>query len=172
MKEKDKKEKVNLEEIQKQLKECKQKCDEYLNNWKRERADFLNYKKGEIEKIGLLRKYAKEDIILKILPVLDNIYLAEEQLPKNLKNASAGSSQAIEWTKGFLQTRNLVSNFLKKEGIEEIKTIGEKFDPSLMEAIGEIEVKGKEPGLIIEEVQKGYKMHQKIIRPAKVKITK
>ena len=67
------------------LDELEKKCEEYLNNWKRERADFLNYKKEEMERVGFLGKYLKEDIILKILPILDNIELAEKQLPKKLK---------------------------------------------------------------------------------------
>lgn len=160
-------------ELPAQLEECEAKCDEYLNNWKRERADFINYKNEEMERIGFLGKYVKEDIILKILPILDNIYLAEKQLPENLKNGSTGSPQAIEWTKGFLQIQSQILDFLKKEGIEEIKSIGEKFDPALMEAT---EVSGgqssAESGMVVEEIQKGYTMDGKVIRPARVKISK
>ncbi len=161
-----------------ELEECKKKCDEYLNNWKRERADFLNYKKEEMERIGFLGKYLKEDIIFKILPILDNFYLAEKQLPDNLKNGKGGSNQAIEWTRGFLQIQNQITEFLKKEGIKEIKSLGEKFDPNLHEVVGEAEgtdkgsAEGGDEGTIIEEVQKGYTMDSKVIRPAKVKISK
>lgn len=160
----------NNEEKPSELEECKKKCDEYLNNWKRERADFLNYKKDEMERVGFLGKYVKEDIIFKMLPILDNIYLAEKQLPENLKLGKGGSAQAIEWTKGFLQIQNQIAEFLKKEGIEEIETVGKKFDPNTMEAVGEAE--GSDEGTIIEEIQKGYIMQEKVIRPAKVKVTK
>src|SRR5438552_1862464 len=61
-----------------ELEELKKKSEEYLNGWKRERADFLNYKKDEMERIGSLMKYANEEIILNILPILDSIYLAEK----------------------------------------------------------------------------------------------
>ena len=149
----------------------KKKCDDYLNNWKRERADFLNYKKDEMERIGFLGKYVKEDIIFKILPILDNFYLAEKQLPENLKSGKSGSAEAIEWTKGFLQIQNQITEFLKKEGIEEIKTNGEKFNPETMEAVGEAEEKG-DSGMVVEELQKGYIMESKVLRPAKVKISK
>ena len=157
-----------------QLEECEKKCDEYLNNWKRERADFINYKNEEMERIGFLGKYVKEDIILKILPILDNIYLAEKQLPENLKDNSTGSPQAIEWTKGFLQIQIQITEFLKKEGIEEIKTIGEKFDPSLMEATEEVSGRptSAESGVVVEEIQKGYTMDGKVIHPARIKISK
>ena len=58
------------EEPKSELDECKQKCDEYLNNWKRERADFINYKNDEIKRIGMLAQYTKEETLLKILPVV------------------------------------------------------------------------------------------------------
>jgi len=151
-----------IEELQKQLQEAKTKCEEYLNGWKRERADFLNYKKDEMEKIGQLVKYANEELILKIIPILDNIYLAESHVPAELKDH--------KWIEGFNQIKNQLSDFLLKEGIEAIKTVGEKFDPNTMEAVGEAE--GKEKNVVVEEAQRGYTMHGKIIRPAKVKVSK
>lgn len=157
---------------QSELEECRKKCDEYLNNWKRERADFLNYKKDEMERAGFIVKYAKEDMIYKVLPITDNILLAEKQLPENLKKGEKGTPQAIEWTKGFLQIQNQIKEFLKKEGIEEIKTMGEKFDPNTMEIIEEMENKENEPGIVVEEAQKGYIMNGKVLRPAKIKISK
>jgi len=170
----------NKEEKLSELEECKKKCDEYLNNWKRERADFLNYKKDEIERIGFFGKYIKEDMTLKILPILDNFYLAEKQLPENLKaKAREGSEKSpqVEWTKGFLQIHKQIEEFLKKEGIEEIKTVSEKFDPNFHEVVGEVGhsealAQDAKPGEIIEELQKGYMMSDKVIRPAKVKISK
>jgi molecular chaperone GrpE len=155
---------------QNELAECQKKCDEYLNNWKRDRADFLNYKKDEMERMAFLGKYAREDMILKILPILDSFYLAEKQLPENLKKGEKGSPQAIEWTKGFLQIQNQISEFLKKEGIEEIEVVGKKFNPETMEAVGE--AAGGDEGTIVEELQKGYKIGDKVLRPAKVKVTK
>lgn len=156
------------------LQELEKKCDEYLNSWKRERADFLNYKKDEMERIGVLAKYAREDMILKILPILDNIYLAEKQLPENLKSGKGGSPQAIEWTKGFLQIQNQVKDFLKKEGIEEIKAMGETFDPNTMEIVAASAEASAGQGeeIVVEEMQKGYMMSGKVIRPAKIKISK
>lgn len=147
-----------------ELEEYKKKCEEYLNNWKRERADFLNYKKDEIERAGLLVNYAKENIILNILPILDSIYLAEQH-SHILENV-----RMSEWMKGFEQIKKQIDEFLKKEGIEEIKTMGEKFNPETMEAIEQTE--GSEPDMVIEELQKGYKMGEQVIRPAKVKVTK
>ena len=149
---------VEVEELKKELETAKSKCEEYLNGWKRERADFLNYKKGEMERIGDLVKYANEELILKIIPILDNIYLAESHVPEELKNH--------KWIEGFNQIKNQLCDFLKKEGIEGIETLGKKFDPTVMEA-----VEG-DGDTVAEEVQRGYTMNGKIIRVAKVKISK
>ena len=158
---------VAMDEVKKQLEEAKAKCEEYLNGWKRERADFLNYKKDEMERIGQLLKYSNEELILKIIPILDNIYLAESHVPEELKNNA--------WIEGFNQIKNQLADFLKKEGIEPIETNG-KFDPNLMEAVGEVD-DASAPSFdgaatVVAEVQRGYTMHGKIIRVAKVKISK
>ncbi|MBI2049854.1 MAG: nucleotide exchange factor GrpE [Candidatus Staskawiczbacteria bacterium] len=156
------------------LEECQKKQEEYLNNWKRERADFLNYKKNEMERIGVLGSYLKEEIILRVLPILDNIELAEKKLPDKLKKGEGENPQAVEWTKGFLQIKKQIEEFLKKEEIEEIKTAGQKFNPNTMEASEEVRegATPAESGMVTEELQKGYTMNGKVIRPAKVKITK
>jgi len=166
MDEKEENQKINIEELQKDLEDCKAKCEEYLNGWKRERADFLNYKKDEMERIGQLAKYANEEIILKIIPILDNIYLAETHVPEEFKNH--------EWTKGFQQIKNQLCDFLSKEGIEPIEVMGKEFDPNLMESVGEIvgDPTSHKTDTVVEEVQRGYTMCGKLIRPAKVKVTK
>jgi len=146
-----------------ELEELKKKSEEYLNGWKRERADFLNYKKDEMERIGQLVKYANEEIILKILPILDNLCLAVQHVKDD----------------GVVQIKKQLEDFLKKEGIEAIKTVGEKFDPNFMESVGaaspseaSLAPSGREGEIVSEEMQRGYTMHGKLIRPAKVKISK
>jgi molecular chaperone GrpE len=126
------------------------KEEEYLNGWKRERADFINYKKDEMERIGQLVKYANEEIILNLLPILDNLILAQSHI------SDQGLSQVVKQFQDFLQ----------KEGIEPIETVGKEFDANTMEA-----VEG-EGNTVAEETQRGYTMHGKLIRPAKVKISK
>ncbi len=165
---------INIEELQKDLEEAKAKCEEYLNGWKRERADFLNYKKDEMERIGQLMKYANEELILKIIPILDNICLAESHVPEELKNSSTSSPQTANWIDGFLQIKDQLQAFLKKEGIESIEVIGKQFDPNLMEVVEEVSGgrASAEAGVVVEEVQRGYTLHEKLIRPAKVKISK
>ena len=148
-----------------ELEELKKKSDEYLNGWKRERADFINYKKDEMERIGQLVKYANEEIILKIIPILDNLCLASNHIKDP----------------GLDQIKKQLEDFLKKEGIEAIETVGKQFDPNTMESVGEVEIAPTSDvgataraghGRVAEEMQRGYTMHGKIIRVAKVKVTK
>ncbi len=170
------------EELKKQLEDCEKKAAEYLAGWQRERADFLNYKKEEMERIGQLINYAKEELILEILPIMDNFEVIAKKLPDNL--------QKDENVKGLLQIKIQFQDFLKSLGVEEIKSVGEKFDPKFHESVGEIlpseanlppEALAKEgakeggkleSGIIVEEVQKGYKSNGRLMRPAKVRITK
>jgi molecular chaperone GrpE len=161
---KEKKETGGAGDLKKKLEEAEKKAAGYLAGWQRARADFLNYKKEEVERMEVFLKYAVEEFILKILPVLDNFDLAEKKLPEDSKNS--------EDVKGLLQIKTQLSDFLKNEGVEEIKTIGEKFDPNLHEAVEEVESKDKDSGIIVEEVQKGYKINGRLLRPAKVKVVK
>lgn len=159
---KPKEEEVKNKEPADLVEELKKQKDEYLEGWKRERANFLNYKKDEIERIEGLLKYANEELILKFLPILDNICLAEKQMPNDLKDH--------KWTEGILQIKAQIADFLKSQGVEEIKTEGMKFDPNFHEVVEEIE--GGEPGMIVEEIQKGYLLNGRVMRPAKVKVAK
>ena len=154
----------NIEELKKKLEECEKLKNEYLLGWQRERADLLNYKKEELERVGEILKYANVGLILQILSVLDNLDVVEKKLPENLKKD--------ENVKGILQIKAQILDFLKSQGVEEIKTMGEKFDPNFMEIVETIEAKDKNSGIIVEEIQKGYSLHSKVLRPAKVKIRK
>ncbi len=154
----------SLDEVKRQLEECEKKAAEYLAGWQRERADFLNYKKEEMERIGELIGYSREEMILRILPILDNFDVIEKKLPENLKNDNN--------VKGVLQIKKQLLDFLKANGVEEIKSVGEKIDLNFHEAVEQVENEDKKSGEILEEIQKGYKINGRLLRPAKVKIIK
>ena len=168
MEEKKEKEEIkkepNIEDLKKKLEDCQKLKDEYLTGWQRERAELLNYKREEMERIGEILKYADEGLILKILLILDNFEIAEKKLPENLKN-----DQNV---KGLLQIKNQIKDFLKNQGVEEINCLGQKFDPNFQEVIEEVNKEGVEPGTVIEEIQKGYTINGRLLRPAKVKVSK
>jgi len=162
------KKELSLEDLKKKLEECQKLKDEYLAGWKRERADLLNYKKGELERVGELIKYADVGIILKILPILDNFEIAVKEV-ESMKSEDMKIEDII---KGFLQIKNQFQDFLREQGVAEIKSVGERFDPNLHEVVEEVEVNDKEHGIIIEEIQKGYKIQDRLLRPAKVRVSK
>ena len=138
--------------------ELKKQAEEYLNNWKRERADFINYKKDEGRRMEEFLKFSTEGIIAELIDVIDGIEVSRKNLPdiKELK----------EWITGFDSSLDKLDKFLKKFGVEKISVKGERFDPLLHEAV---EVQDKD-GDKIEEIRPGYTMHNKVIRPARVKI--
>ena len=143
-----------LKKIRDKLKSCEKERGEYLAGWQRAKADLINYKKEQEQKNSAFFKFANETTISEILPVLDSF----EQAMKHSKD------------EGTLQLYNQLKNILKNQGLEEIDSKGKKFDPSLHESIGE--TKGKKQGVVVEEIQKGYKLNGKVIRPSKVKISK
>jgi len=144
-----------------ELEEYKKQSEENLAGWQRAKADFVNYKKDQEEYLEEFRKYASEDMIVKLLPTIDGFQMAVDHLPEDLKDA--------DWAKGIICIKSQFDNFLKEVGVEEIKAVGEKFDPNLFESVGE-EKSDKEEGTIISEIQKGYKMFGKIVRAGKVRI--
>ncbi len=127
------------------------KEEEYLNNWKRERADFLNYKKEEAKRIEQFAKFAHEDVILEVIEIVDDLELAVQEYK------DMGLEQIIKKFK----------DLFKKYGVQEIVVEGKKFDPALQEAV-ETETGGEK----IVQVRTGYMMHDKVLRPARVKIIK
>ena len=159
------------EQLNKDDEECKKHAEEYLNNWKRERADFLNYKKDETKRLEEFAKFANEDLILEAIELLDDLELAVKELP------NVGLEQIV---KKFTE-------LFKKYGVGRIDTSG-KFDPSLHEAVAvpsdlssevltkeEASGEGRETdpgGEKMLEVRAGYTMHGQVIRPARVKIIK
>lgn len=154
----------SLNEIERQLEECQKMRDEYLVGWKKERADFLNYKREEAERISERMKFTNEELILKVLLILDSIYIADKKLPPNLKEN--------QWVRGILRIKAQFVDFLRKQGIEEMKVLGKKFDPNFHEAIKEAKRPGFEPGIIVEEIKRGYLLNGRVIRPAIVKVSK
>lgn len=146
------------EELKKQIKELKKKTDEYLAGWKRAKADYLNREREIVKKKDNWVKFANLELILKLLPILDSFDHSLNHIPKDLKDN--------QWAKGMEQIRQQLRAFLKAEGVEKIKTLGEKFNPERHEVV---EKKG-EGGKIIEETQAGYLINDKVVRIAKVVI--
>jgi len=153
-----------FEELEKQLDDCRKLKEEYLNSWKRERADFLNYKKEEAERMNGIIAFLDGSFALKIIPILDNLDIAEQKLSDELK--------ADESVKGILQIKKQICELLKSLKVTEIETNGKKFDPNFHEAVAEESKESIEPGMVMEEIKKGYLLDGKVLRPAIVKVSK
>lgn len=150
-------EQESAEKLRQVLAEEKTKAERYLANWQRTQADYVNYKQqSEQEKEGI-RQFANAALVLNLLPILDDLERAFASLPSN--------AEAPSWLEGFkLIGRKLRAN-LEKQGLSPIEAVGEPFDPRLHEALRQD--KGKE-GIVIEEMQKGYKFRDRVIRPSQV----
>jgi len=136
------------------------KIEELTETLKRLQAEFENYKKRiEKEKLEFIQ-FANEELILRILPILDSFELA-------LQN----TSNSEEFVKGVKLIYTQLYSMLESLGLKKINALGEKFDPYKHEVLIS-ENSDKEEGVVLEELQKGYLLGDKIIRHAKVKIAK
>ncbi|MCK9393963.1 MAG: nucleotide exchange factor GrpE [Candidatus Paceibacterota bacterium] len=149
-------------QLKEDLNELQMKNKEVFAGWQRTEADFLNYKNREFERLDELNFRIKKNILEGLLPVLDNFDLAEKAISEDEKKNNN--------IKGLLLIKKQLDYFLKSIGLEEILTIGMPFDSLTSEAIEEVDM-GQE-GVVVEEIQKGYKMNGRVIRPAKVKISR
>ena len=137
--------------------------DANLAGWKRSLADFENYKKQVEKEKEMFIQFLKADAVMKLLPIMANWEAAMKNVPENQKES--------EWTKGIVAIKNQLDEFFRKEGLEKVKTVGEKFDPNLHEAMLEEETDGPE-GVILEEFEPGYRIGDRVIKYPKVRVSK
>jgi molecular chaperone GrpE len=140
----------NIEDIQKEL-------EEKLNQLKYLQADFDNYKKQFEKEKEIIIKLANENLIKELIIILDDF----EQALKQIENEKNKEGLELLHKKFF--------NILEKHGLKKIEALGNKFDPNFHEALMK-EISDKENGTIIEELQKGFMLKSKVIRPSRVKI--
>lgn len=155
------KDNVNLEEKLKQLEGLSKK---HLENWKQAEANFLNYKKEESVRIKEHIEYQQQKILLEFLNILDNILLAEDHIPKDLKENI--------WVLGIIQIKGQMIKLLENYSMKKIRSLGQMVDFKFHEVLQEVETSNKKSGIIIAVAQEGYIMNEKVIRPAKVIIAK
>jgi len=158
---------IPLKDYASQLEEIdhlNQKADEFSDGWQRERAEFANYKKRIGREMDSQKVNYKVETIKKYLAVKDDIDRALKNVPENL----AGEP----WVSGIELINQKLSNILDGEGIEVIPAEGKAFDPVMHEAVSHEENKKVKSGNIIEVVQQGYKLGERIIRPSLVRVAK
>jgi molecular chaperone GrpE len=149
-----------LEKIQELQKESEKNYDLYL----RSQAEMENMKKRNRKEKEDYLKFANESLIKEILPVLDNI----EKALSHSKNEN--TVHALK--EGIRMTLKGLRDTLSKSGLEEVKALGEPFDPCFHEAVLEMDDPKAKPGIIIKELQKGYVLNSRLIRPAMVVVNR
>ena len=154
----------------KDCEKAKAEAQEFKAGWQRALADYKNLQREVEQRRGEWAQMSEAQILEEFLPVYDNFKKAFEQDFTN--GQSPANSTNENWMKGIECIKKQFAEVLKQHGIEEIKTVGEKFDPALHEAGGEEYVEGKESGEIVREVSGGYKMGGKVIRAARVIVAK
>ncbi len=147
----------DIEALKQAVAEEKAKAEANLANWQRAQADFINYKRRSEQDKEETAKFANSILMLNLLPILDDLERAFASLPPRLAK--------LTWVDGIRLIERKLRASLEAQGLSEIKAQGEPFDPNLHEAVRH--GKGKE-GIVIEELQKGYKLHDRVIRPAMV----
>lgn len=151
-----------MEQLKNELEEKTKKCEEYFNMLQRTAAEFDNYKKRTAKEMGTVYNDAAVDIVAAFLPVVDNI---ERAVQASSKEADAASlKEGIDLV--FRQFKEVMA----KLGVEEIKSLGEKFDPNLHNAVMHVEDPEYGESVIVEEFQKGYTLKDKVIRYSMVKV--
>ncbi len=158
---------VDGEQVEKDLDallvEAEQQRDEYLDLAKRTKADFENFRKRMSAEVLAAGARGKADVLRDVLPVLDDL---ERAIQAAGLDPEGDSEDGL--AHGVLLVFRSLRDSLLKNGIEVVDPTGEKFDPNLHEALSAQAAEGVESGFVVETMQKGYKLGEQLIRPARV----
>jgi molecular chaperone GrpE len=147
-----------------ELDHINQKADEFSDGWQRERAEFANYRKRMSRDIESQKISYKIEIIKKYLTIKDDLDRALKNMPESLNNEP--------WIDGIQLISKKLSTLLDGEGIQVIPAESNAFDPEIHEAISHEDNPEVESGFIIEVVQQGYTIGERVIRPSLVRVAK
>lgn len=150
------------EDLQSRLSAAEAQAKEYLDGWQRAQAEFMNYRKRIEREQEQQRLYALGSAVKRYLPVVDDLERAIQNVPSDC--------QGIPWVEGINLIYQKMSSALEADGVKTVGAVGEPFDPNLHEAIGQAPSNDHPSGHIIEVLQKGYLMGDKILRPAMVRV--
>ena len=149
-----------LEEYNKLLEEN----NSLIEKIKLKEADLINYRKRKDEEVANMLKYANEDLIKELIGVVDNFERAISLDDDNL------TDELSKFLSGFKIMYSTLVSILNKFGVEEINRVGQLFDPNLEEALMTDKVEDKDNEVVLDVLLKGYKLKDKVIRPASVKV--
>ncbi len=151
-----------VEVLQASLGEITTKAEEYLDGWQRARAEFANYKKRVLRENADIRQMARGEVIKLYLDIADDLGRALQEKPE--------SGEEGTWADGIEIIFQKLRSRLEAEGIKPMNPLGEEFDPNIHEALMKEESDEYESGQIIEVMQEGYWIGEKVLRPALVRV--
>jgi len=152
-----------IEELEQLVTKLKQEKSEIEEKLLRTHAEFDNYKKRTVKEKSAERKYKSQDLATELLPALDNF---ERALQTEVSSENNGFKDGMQMIYEQLQTA------LKSQGVEAIEAINKPFDPNYHHAVMQTEDENYESNVVVEQMQKGYVLNDKVIRPAMVKVNK
>lgn len=152
----------DTQHLQNEVAKLQELLDEKENKILRVQADFENYKRRTRTEQETIQKYRSQNIVTEILPALDSFERALQINPEN--------DQTESLLQGMEMVQRQLVEALKKEGVEIIPAVGEEFDPTLHQAVMQVEDENYDSNVVVEELQKGYKLKDRVIRPSMVKV--
>ncbi|MCY9582231.1 nucleotide exchange factor GrpE [Paenibacillus alvei] len=146
-----------------ELAKAKAEAEDYQQRYLRAQADFDNFRRRTLKEKEDFAKYASAKLVTELLPVLDNFEraLATEQ----------ASSEAESFIKGVDMIFRQLGQVLEQEGVKPMEAVGQPFNPEFHQAVMTVDTDEYEEGVVVEELQKGYMLKDKVLRPAMVKVS-
>jgi molecular chaperone GrpE len=149
--------------LQEELEQAKAKEAEYLDGWQRARAELANARKRFQRDQVQAYTNAQADVLKHVLPIVDDFERALETLPGNLSG--------LTWIEGVLLIRRKLDMLLEQSGVTHIESVGEEFDPFMHQAVTHEPSDTVPPGHVIAELQRGYKISERVLRPSMVRVS-
>ena len=150
-----------IEVLGRELIEARAKAEEHLYNWQRSAADFSNFKRRTDEERATIGQFSNAILINKLLAVLDDFDRALDSVPADAQDP---------WIEGVRLVERKMRNVLEAEGVTPIDAVGQAFDPNLHEAVVHEETADHPDNQVIGELQRGYRLHDRVIRPSLVRV--
>ena len=154
-----------LELLSNRIAELEGSATTYKDQLLRKAAEFENYKKRIENESASLTRFSNEDLIQKLLPVMDDF---ERMIKANKLAMPKENSSEDVFIKGVELIYSKLKRIMEAQGVKDFEVVGKPFDPSLHDALMQMPKEGVPPHTVLEEVEKGYKLHDKVIRPARV----
>jgi molecular chaperone GrpE len=150
-----------IEQLERELAEVRAKSEEHLYNWQRSAADFANFKRRTDEERATVGQFSTAVLIGKLLGVLDDFDRALENVPADAHEG---------WIEGVKLVERKLRGVLESEGVTPIEALGQAFDPNLHEAVVHEPTADHPDNQVIGELQRGYRLHDRVIRPSLVRV--